>query len=146
LRDEIEKYGQMIESIKGDLVKGSIDMSASRAEISQEWQKLDFYKTGNEVARIKSYPSTAKAPTTEEFYFIDDKLVFALVESEGTEKDLMEDKDWREAFYYCEGELIVSTDFEVTEAKDQEKSYMVLGTKLQNEAKRYLQLVYESNE
>lgn len=54
LRDEVEKYSQMIESTKGDLAKGSIDMSAAKAEISQEWEKLDFYKKGNEVVRIKS--------------------------------------------------------------------------------------------
>jgi hypothetical protein len=145
LRNEIEEYRKTVENTKSDLEKGSIDLSTARVELSQDWQKLDFYKIGDKVVRIKSYPSTAKSKT-EEFYFIDDELVFALVESEGTEKDSMEDEDSGDAFYYSEGELIVSTDFEVTEATDEEKSAMAMGTKLQNEAKEYLQLIYESKD
>jgi hypothetical protein len=146
LRNEIEQYRQTIENTKADLEKGTIDLSEARAEISQDWQKLDFYKSGDKVVRIKTYPSAAKGGKTEEFYFIDDQLVFALLENEGIEKYSMEDEISGEAFYYHNGEIIVSEDFEMSEVTEQEKSEMTQANKLQSEAKDYLQLVYESKD
>lgn len=146
MRNEIEDYRQTIENTKAELAKGTIDLSAARAEISQDWQKLDFYKSGDKVVRIKTYPTTEIGSKTEEFYFIDDELVFALVENEGTEKDAMDNEVAGEAFYYSNGELIVSADFEMSKATEKERSEMKLGTKLQNEAEGYLELIYNSKD
>jgi len=146
LRDEIEEYRHSVENSKSELEKGTIDLTTARAKISQEWQKLDFYKKGDEVVRIKTYPIAEQDEKTEEFYFIDNQLVFALVESKGNERSTMEDETSGMAFYYDEGQLIISEGFEVTEATAEEKNEMILATNLQSEAKNYLQLIYESKE
>jgi len=146
LRDEIDEYRRSIENTKADLEKGTLDLTAARAKISQDWQKLDFYQRGDEVVRIKTYPIAEKGEKTEEFYFLDDELVFALIESSGSEKTSMDDEETGEAFYYNDGELIVNADFKITEATEEEKAKMKLGTKLQNKAKGYLDLVYKSKD
>lgn len=146
LRDEIDDYRRSIENTKADLEKGTLDLTTARGKISQDWQKLDFYQSGDEVVRIKTYPIPEKGEKTEEFYFLDDQLVFALVESEGNEKDSVEDEGSGDAFYYSDGELIIREGFDVTEATPEEKSEMTLATNLQSAAKNYLQLVYDSRE
>jgi hypothetical protein len=146
LRAEIKEYQLIIENTKADLDKGTIDLSAARTGISQNWDKLDFYMTGDEAVRIKTYPSADNGDKTEEFYFRDNELIFALVESEGDKNASIADESAGTAFYYSNGELIVSENFKITETTGEQKTEMELGTKLQDEAIEYLELVYKSKE
>ncbi|MGB6035463.1 MAG: hypothetical protein WBG42_04290 [Cryomorphaceae bacterium] len=146
LRSEISDYRRSIENSKTELEKGTLSLTQARAEISTNWQKLDYYTTNDKVVRIKTYPSAENGAKTEEFYFKDDRLVFAIAENEGAINDTVPEKETAEGFYYSNGELIVDESFEITEATQEEKDEMDLATKLQDEGKEYLSLVYQSQE
>jgi len=146
LRAEIDDYRESIENTKGELVKGTLDLTAARGDNSQGWEKMDFYQSGDKVVRIKTYPSAEKGEKTEEFYFLNDELVFALLENEGNKKNSVEAEGSGVSFYYQGGELIVNEDFDMVEATEEDKREMKQATKLQSEAKEYLQLVYQSKD
>jgi len=146
LRAEIDDYRESIENTKGELVKGTLDLTAARGDNSQGWEKMDFYQSGDKVVRIKTYPSAEKGEKTEEFYFLNDELVFAMLENEGNKKNSEEAEGSGVSFYYQGGELIVNEDFDMVEATEEDKREMKQATKLQSEAKDYLQLVYQSKD
>lgn len=146
LRAEIDDYRESIENTKGELVKGTLDLTAARGDNSQGWEKMDFYQSGDKVVRIKTYPSAEKGEKTEEFYFLNDELVFAMLENEGNKKNSVEAEGSGVSFYYQGGELIVNEDFDMVEATEEDKREMKQATKLQSEAKDYLQLVYQSKD
>jgi len=146
LRAEIDDYRESIENTKGELVKGTLDLTAARGDNSQGWEKMDFYQSGDKVVRIKTYPSAEKGEKTEEFYFLNDELVFAMLENEGNKKNSEEAEGSGVSFYYQGGELIVNEDFDMVEATEEDKREMKQATKLQSEAKEYLQLVYQSKD
>lgn len=141
IRSEIEEYREKIENTIDQLERNSIELSEARTEISQDWEKLDYYSDNDNVVRIKTYPHESKRAKTEEFYFNDGELVFALVEEEGAGKKGSEGEAYGGAFYYDNGKLIVSMNVPESDSEMMDEDMMELGTKLQEEAKSYLELI-----
>lgn len=146
IRSEIEKYRERIENTIDQLDQKSITLSEARAELSHDWEKLDYYSDNENVVRIKTYPNEEKKARTEEFYFIDGELVFAMVEEEGVGKKGNEGETSGSAFYYDEGKLIVSRNAPEADGEMMDEEMMELGTKLQEEAQMYLELIANTKE
>jgi hypothetical protein len=144
LRSEISDYRMRIENTSNQLERKELDLSQARANISQDWNRLEYFVSDDEVVKIKTYPSEEGKSKTEEFYFLDKELVFAMIEEADDNAQTMEGEASGKAFYYANGELIVSEDYEITQATEEEKNNLEQGTKLQNEAITYLNLIYES--
>lgn len=51
--------------------------------IRQKWEKMDAYYEGDKLVRIQLYPHAAVSGRTEEFYLMDNKLVFAFIQDKG---------------------------------------------------------------
>ena len=141
IRSEIEEYRERIENTIDQLDRQTLNLTEARTEISQDWEKLDYYSDDDNVVRIKTYPHEDKKAKTEEFYFIDGELVFALVEEEGAGKKGSEGEAYGGAFYYDNGELIVSMNVPENNTEMMDEDMMELGTKLQEEAQMYLELI-----
>lgn len=138
MRNEIDDYRRNIEKSQAELTKTSIDLSAARADLSSGWQAMDVYTSDETVKRIKTYPAAANEGSSEEFYFRDHQLVFALTRKN---TDELEGGD---PYYFYQGELIIGSDFKITAATEEEKSRLTSGTELQDRAEEYLKLATAS--
>ena len=146
LRSEISDYRLKIENTADQLEKKELDLSVARAEVSQDWNKLEYFLSDDEVVKIKTYPSEEGKNKTEEFYFLDNQLVFALIEDDLNRSEAANEESSDKAYYFSEGQLIVSESYEITETSEEEKDEILQGSKLQDEAREYLKLVYESRD
>jgi hypothetical protein len=143
-RSEIEAYREKVENSLESLEKKTIDLSAARAEISERWEKLDYYLSDDQVVRIKTYPHRDQRDRTEEFYFMEGELVFALMEKEGADKKGRSDETAGSAFYYDNWELILSMNIpEEDEEVSTDEEDVELAMRLREEAKEYLEMVKE---
>ena len=93
--------------------------------IKQKWVKMDAYYEGDKLVRIQLYPHPS-SERTEEFYLIDNQLVFAFIQDKGPKH---EGKDMGEAgkeLYFDHGRLITLDDRSgepVLDAKREWKMY-----------------------
>ena len=94
--------------------------------IKQKWEKMDAYYEGDKLVRIQLYPHKGISERTEEFYLIDNKLVFAFIQDQGPKH---EGKDMGEAgkeMYFDGGKLIKyenRTGSEVKNLDEEKKMY-----------------------
>lgn len=144
LRSEISNYRLKIENTADQLEKNELDLSIARANVSQDWNRLEYFISNDEVVKIKTYPSEEGKSKTEEFYFLENQLVFAMIEDAVDEEESMDSESSGKSFYFSDGQLIVSEEYEITEASSEEKDAILQGSNLQDEAREYLKLIYES--
>jgi len=147
LMSEINEYREKIENSLGGLKKNQLDLSSARAEATDKWDSLHYYTDGEEIVRIKTYPSPSNAAKTEEFYFSGGELIFALEEKEGSGKTGKDGESEGEAYYYDDGELFASMTIGQSPADSKPNEEMKKkGEKLQVEADAYLQLIEKSKQ
>lgn len=95
------KFTRKVVEFKGENIKESI---------KQKWEKMDAYYEGTKLVRIQLYPHQGTSGRTEEFYLMDNKLVFAFIQDKGPKH---EGKDMGEAgkeFYFNNGKLLKYED------------------------------------
>ena len=54
--------------------------------IKQKWEKMDAYYEGSKLVRLQLYPHSVSG-RTEEFYLVDNKLVFAFIQDKGPKQE-----------------------------------------------------------
>jgi hypothetical protein len=143
MRDEINDYRETIENSLIDFEKGRVNLNAARKALSKDWHEMNFHKNEEKVVRIQTFPQLGDTSRTEEYYFINDELVFAVIGKESSTTEAAAD-----SFYYENGEIIVEQDYDASSASVSEKEILRLGTRIQNQAKDYLEFIYriESDE
>ena len=55
--------------------------------IKQKWEKMDAYYEGDKLVRLQLYPRKGVSGRNEEFYLMDDKLVFAYIQDKGPKNE-----------------------------------------------------------
>jgi hypothetical protein len=73
----------------------------------KEWSKIHTYIDGDQLKRMKLYPSDG-SQRTEEFYFKDGNLVFAFLEENGLGKENHDANAKGDKYYFQDGKLIAA--------------------------------------
>lgn len=103
--------------LKGENIKESI---------RQKWSKMDAYYDGGKLVRLQLYPHEGVSERTEEFYVIDDKLVFAFIQDKGPKHEGRDMGEPGKEFYFENGKLIKFEDRsgeKEMHAADEQKMY-----------------------
>lgn len=121
-------------SLKGPTVKENI---------KQKWEKADVYYEGNNIVRIMFYPNKGQSNRTEEFYLLNNKLVFAFIQDNEKHEGHDTGEPGKE-FYFDNDKLIkyVNTTGEKETNLDEEKK--MYETKLPYEVKEMLEIINTS--
>lgn len=99
MEDRIKTIEEYVKTIEAKLPKEGTEgtgdnLKRKETDISKEtikdltdekWANLHTYSDGNKVIRLKVYSAEGKKKT-EEFYFLDDKPVYAFIENDGMGK------------------------------------------------------------
>lgn len=81
-----------------------------KESIKQKWEKMDAYYEGDKLVRLQLYPHPAVSSRTEEFYLINDKLVFAYIQDKGPKNEGRDMGEAGKEFYFDNGKLIKMED------------------------------------
>jgi hypothetical protein len=81
-----------------------------KESIKQKWQKMDAYYEGDKVVRLQLYPHKGVSGRTEEFYLMDDKLVFAYIQDTGPKNEGRDMGQAGKELYFDNGKLIKVED------------------------------------
>ena len=71
----------------------------------KQWSKIHTYTDGDQLKRMKLYPSDG-SQRTEEFYYKDGNLVFAFLEENGLGKENHDANAKGDKYYFQDGKLI----------------------------------------
>jgi hypothetical protein len=81
-----------------------------RESIKQKWEKMDTYYEGDKLVRIQLYPHKETSGRTEEFYLMNDKLVFAYIQDKGPKHEGRDMGEPGKEFYFDNDKLIKFED------------------------------------
>jgi len=83
----IQKYREEGEKklVENKFTKKEVALTGANVKetIKQKWEKMDAYYEGSKLVRLQLYPHGATSGRTEEFYLMDNKLVFAFIQDKG---------------------------------------------------------------
>jgi hypothetical protein len=94
-----------------------------KESIKQKWQKMDAYYEGDKLVRLQLYPHKGISGRTEEFYLMDDELVFAYIQDTSPKNEGRDMGQPGKELYFDNGKLIKVEDRsgEPTAHPDQER-------------------------
>ena len=94
-----------------------------KESIKQKWEKMDAYYEGDKLVRLQLYPHKGVSGRTEEFYLMNDKLVFAYIQDKGPKNEGRDMGQPGKEFYFDNDRLIKMEDRsgETSVDSDQEK-------------------------
>ena len=95
------KFTRKEVALTGDNVKETI---------KQKWEKMDAYYDGSKLVRLQLYPHAAVSGRSEEFYLIDNKLVFAFIQDKGPKQEGNDMGQPGKEFYFHNDKLIKFED------------------------------------
>jgi len=133
-REEIESRISAIEPL-------TLNTDNMREKIHQKWSKIDIYAENGEVLRVKTYPHEGISQRTEEFYFVNEDLILAVIEDNGSGERGKSSEELDKMYYYHEGLFIKERN------QSSEKEYSIKKSeseKLYQEAIEYLDLYREN--
>lgn len=127
-----------IENNLEGLKKTAIKTDKLREQVKQKWSQIDFYKDGDKLKRIKTYPHEGISTRTEEFYFNDaGDLTSVVIEDEGAGKKGGNEEGKDKIYYFHNNQQVA----EVNESGETEYTIKHSdGERLLQEAKEYIQL------
>ena len=95
------KFTRKVVEFKGENIKETI---------KQKWEKMDAYYEGAKLVRIQLYPHSGISGRTEEFYLMDNKLVFAFIQDKGPKHEGKDSGEPGKELYFHNGKLIKYND------------------------------------
>jgi hypothetical protein len=81
-----------------------------KESIKQKWEKMDAYYEGDKLVRLQLYPRSGTSGRTEEFYVMDNKLVFAFIQDTGPKNEGRDIGQPGKELYFDNGKLIKFED------------------------------------
>jgi hypothetical protein len=81
-----------------------------KESIKQKWEKMDAYYEGEKVVRLQLYPHKGVSGRTEEFYLMNDNLVFAYIQDTGPKNEGRDMGQPGKELYFDNGKLIKVED------------------------------------
>ena len=95
------KFTRKLIHLKGDAVN---------EDIKQKWESMAAYYEGDKLIRIQLYPHKNITQRSEEFYVMDDKLVFAFIQDKGPKHEGKDMTEPGKEFYFDNDRLINYVD------------------------------------
>jgi len=138
LVSEIDQMKNKIEADKSKLKQAEMSTKDLRGQIKQKWSKIHFYSDGDKVVRVKTYPYDQISERTEEFYFNDSKLIFAIIKDDGNKNQGDDEKVKSKMYYFNNGELVKEVN---NSEEDEHEIRRSDSERLLQEAEEYLLLV-----
>lgn len=124
-------------AIEANLMEPQIVLTTDyRAKLKQKWEKIHFYRSGDQVVRIKTYPYASISKRTEEFYLENGKVILAVIEDNG-DGDKGKALDQLDKVYYFNNDKMIK------ELKKSEKEYSIKDSdaeELLEEVAEYLEI------
>ena len=118
------------------------DTNVTSEDTRQKWEKIDGYYDGDKIVRIQTYPHKGISTRTEEYYFMDGKLVFAVINDKGTAEIEGKDTGTMNKEFYFDNDKLIKYDNKTKEAdKNLESEKKMYETKLPYEAKEYMEII-----
>ena len=96
-----KKFTRKEVALTGDNVKETI---------KQKWEKMAAYYEGSKLVRIQLYPHLGVSGRSEEFYLMDNKLVFAFIQDKGLKQEGQDMGQPGKEFYFHDDKIIKIED------------------------------------
>ena len=144
--DEIvAKIGKFRSDVEGKLEKLTrkeikLEGKDIREDIHQKWEKIDAYLDGDKLVRIQAYPHKGISERTEEFYYMDGKLVFVSIKDKGLEVKEGKDAGMGKEIYFDNDKIVKYDNKSGEETKNIDEEKKVYETKLPFESKEFMEI------
>ncbi len=136
----IDEKRTSIENALSEMSPVELDTEGLRAQISQKWSKIHYYKKDGKIVRIKTYPHPGISKRTEEFYFENEALISVVIEDNGLDEKGKTESPKDRVYYFEDGVFIQ----EVNHSKEKEYSIKESDAeRLLQEAGEYLDVLRE---
>lgn len=112
--------------------------------IKQKWEKMDAYYDGDKLLRIQLYPHKSVSERTEEFYLMNDKLVFAFIQDKGPKHEGKDKGEPGKEFYFDNDKLIRFEDRSGGKEINNEQEKKMYESKLPYEVAELLEIIKSS--
>lgn len=112
-----DKFTRKEVALTGDNVKETI---------KQKWEKMAAYYEGSKLVRIQLYPHLGCSGRSEEFYLMDNKLVFAFIQNGGLKQEGRDMGQPGKELYFHDDKIIMiedRSDEPATHAEQEKKMY-----------------------
>lgn len=109
--------------------------------IRQKWEKMDAYYEGANLVRIQLYPRKGVSERTEEFYLMENKLVFAYIQDKGPKHEGKDMGEPGKELYFYNDKLIKFEDRSGEPATNVEQEKKMYETRLPYEISELLELL-----
>ena len=98
--------------VDGKFTRKVVALTAQDAtsDLRQKWEKLDAYYEGPVLVRIQLYPHAATSERTEEFYVMENHLVYAFIQDKGPKHEGRDMGEPGKEIYFDHDRLIAFED------------------------------------
>ena len=109
--------------------------------IKQKWARMAGYYEGSKLVRIQLYPHLGVSGRSEEFYLIDNKLVFAFIQDKGLKQEGNDMGQPGKEFYFHNDKLIQLDDRSGEEVAHPEQEKRMYESRLPYEVSELLDIL-----
>ena len=112
-----------------------------KESIKQKWVKMDAYYDGDKLVRLQLYPHKEVSGRTEEFYLMNNELVFAFIQDKGPKHEGRDMREPGKEFYFDNGKLLKMEDRTREESDVSLQEKKMYETRLPYEISELLQIL-----
>jgi len=142
---KIKAYRESVEKklVANTLTRKVVPFEGDKVKetIKQKWEKMDAYYDGDKLVRIQLYPHKGISERTEEFYLMDNKLVFAFIQDKGSKHEGKDAGEPGKEFYFENDKLIKFEDKSGEKEKNAEQEKKMYATRLPYEVMELLDIL-----
>lgn len=143
--EQVAKISKFRADVEGKLDKLTqkvikLDSKEIKEDIHQKWEKMDAYSDGDKLVRIQVYPHKGISERTEEFYYMDGKLVFVSIKDKGLEVKEGKDLGIGKEFYFDNDKILKYDNKSGEESKNIDEEKKMYESKLPFEAKEFFEI------
>ena len=109
--------------------------------IRQKWEKMDAYYEGTKLVRLQLYPRKDISERTEEFYLMDNKLVFAFIQDKGPKHEGKDMGESGKELYFHNDKLIKFEDRSGEQGANAEQEKKMYESRLPFEISELLEIL-----
>ena len=109
--------------------------------LKQKWEKMAAYYEGSKLVRIQLYPHIGVSGRSEEFYLMDNKLVFAFIQDKGLKQEGKDMGQPGKELYFHNDKLIKFEDRSGEQAAHAEQEQKMYESRLPYEVSELLEIL-----
>lgn len=141
--NRIQKFRTDMEAKLDKLTRKEVKITDTNASVDtrQKWEKMHGYFDGDKLVRIQTYPHNGISSRTEEFYFMDGKIVFVAINDKGMLTTEGKDVGTANKEFYFDNDKLIKYDNKTKEVENTEEAKKMYEAKLPFEAKEYMEII-----